>query len=130
MKYFLFVFAMSISFVWSGLAEACHDHGERCQVEEWRSSHDRMMEYLIIEGMTTCGAGDIRVRVYDTGGEKPKFIGIARTSFMGHTFKVIVMEFPNQPASMSIKFNVDRNRLSILEEELNSLQVPTLRSRQ
>ena len=107
MKHCLIVFAMSMFFVWSGMAEACHDHGKKCQVEEWRSIHNKTLEHLIVEGMTTCDMSHVAVRVYDTSGEEPKFIGTGSTMMMGHTFRVRVRDFPQEPASMSIKFDIE-----------------------
>ncbi len=98
---------MSMFFVWSGMAEACDDQGGKCQVEEWRSAHDKMLGFLLVEGVTTCDKGRIRIRVYDTSGEKPKFLGTSAGRFRNHTFREMITEFPKKPASMSIKFNVE-----------------------
>ena len=114
MKRFLVVFATIIFFVWTGLAEACHDHGGQCQVKEWRSIHNNLYEHLIIEGMTTCEMGSVGVRVYDTSGDEQKFLGAGSTMFMGHTFRVRVLDFPQQPASLSVKFHIDGQSLNLV----------------
>ena len=106
MKHFLVVFA-TIMFFGTGVAIACHNHGGKCQVEEWRSIHNDRLEHLIIEGMTTCRMGSVGVRIYDTSGDGPKLLGIGGNMFMGHTFRVRVSDFPKQPASLSVKFHID-----------------------
>lgn len=107
MKHSLFVLAVSMAFVWPGLAKACDDKGEKCQVEEWRSAHNEILEILVIEGVSTCDKGRIRIRVYDTSEDKPKFIGTSAGRIRNHTFRENITEFPKKPASMSIKFNVE-----------------------
>ena len=113
MKHFLVVFATIMFFVWNGWAIACHNHGGECQVKEWRSIHNNLLEHLTIEGMTTCEMGSVGVRIYDTSGDKPKFLGIGSTLFMGHTFRLRVHDFPRQPASLSVKFHIDEESLNL-----------------
>ena len=56
-------------------AQACDDHHGVCEIEDWRwySTAD----YLTVEGVATCDAGRVRIRLYEGEGDQPRFLGIA-----------------------------------------------------
>ena len=48
----------------STAALACDDHIGMCEIEDWNYSYTPMIKALTIDGVTTCDAGEIRLRLY------------------------------------------------------------------
>ena len=89
-----------------GMALACDDHIGKCEVEDWKASYTPMMQALQIDGVATCDAGRIRLRLYDGKGEARKFVGVETAFIKGHIFKAIKMQVA-KPAALSIKYSID-----------------------
>ena len=96
--------AVAAGLLVAGTAGACDDHHGACEIEDWRwySTGD----YLSIEGVATCDAGRIRIRLYEGKGDKPKFIGIADGRITGHVFEAIGQNI-QPPDSVSIKYSIE-----------------------
>ena len=90
-----------VGMVGFGTAHACDDHFGTCEVEDWKYSHT--MNFLTVEGVTTCDKGRIRIRMYTSG----EFVGIANGFVEGHTFEAISMTVDNRPASLEIKYSIE-----------------------
>ena len=86
-----------------GAALACDDHVGKCEVEDWRWSGPAG-GYLSIEGVATCDAGRIRLRLYE--GENGKFLGVASSRIRGHTFEAIATDVKSASA-VAIKYSIE-----------------------
>ena len=87
--------------LFAGIAGASDDHHGTCEIEDWRWYGE--LDILSIEGVTTCNAGHIRIRVYDN---KRKFPGIMHGYIQGHSF--VAMGLNIQPSeSLSIKYSIE-----------------------
>ena len=86
-------------------AVACDDHVGRCEIEDWRhvsAAGDR----LLVEGVTTCDAGRIMLRLYDGEGDGRRFLAATQSVIGGHTFQAVVVDVA-EPESLSIKYSIE-----------------------
>ena len=79
---------------------------EECAVEDWRHSYIAVMQALTVEGVTTCKAGTIQLRLYDGEGEARRFIGVETAYIEGYIFEAILLQ-AEKPEALSIKYNID-----------------------
>ena len=89
-----------------GAALACDDHIGKCDVEDWKHTYTGSMQALQIDGVATCNAGRIRLRLYDGEGEARKFVGVETAFIQGHIFKAIKLQVA-KPAALSIKYSIE-----------------------
>lgn len=89
----------------AGLAMACDDHHGACEIEDWTYSYTAVMQSLVIEGVATCNAGKIRMRLYDGHGEQQEFVGVDTAYLEGHIFKTILLPV-EKPRNLSIKYSI------------------------
>lgn len=101
MKYIL-MSAVLITAMLPGLSLSCDDHHGKCEIEDWKHSHNQFGEILSIQGVTTCNKGFIRIRMYDSG----KFHGIAEALVEGHIFEAISFNVP-KPSALEIKYSIE-----------------------
>lgn len=97
--------AAATALLCAGVAQACDDHHGACEIEDWRS-YGVPGGFLMIEGVATCDTGHIRIRLYEGGGDKPKFLGTAEGFIQGHTFEAIGQNI-QPPESVSIKYSIE-----------------------
>ena len=88
-----------------GAALACDDHHGVCEIEDWTYTYTGMMEVLQIDGVATCDAGEIRLRLCNGKGDDRKFLGIESAFIEGHTFQAIKLQIP-KPTDLSIKYSI------------------------
>ncbi|MDE2914263.1 MAG: hypothetical protein OXL68_15205 [Paracoccaceae bacterium] len=88
-------------------ALACDDHHGVCEIEDWRYSYTSMMKALSIDGVATCDAGVIRLRLYDGIGDQREFIGVETAHIDGHIFEAILLPIEVKPTDLSIKYSVE-----------------------
>ena len=102
MKWILY--AVSAIVIVLGSAQA-HDTGpDACEVEDWRW-WEAPGAMLVVEGVATCTAGTMQLRLYEGSGDTRRFLG-ATTSFIeGHVFEAVFMEI-GQPADLSIEYAI------------------------
>ena len=98
------IVAATAGLLCTGIAQACDDHHGACEIEDWRWYS--VADYLNIEGVATCDAGRIRIRLYEGDGDKPTFIGTADGRIKGHTFEAIGQNI-QPPQSVSIKYSIE-----------------------
>ena len=89
-----------------GVALACDDHVGKCEIEDWKHTYTGMMEALVIDGVTTCDAGEIRLRLYDGEGDDQEFVGVETAYIDGHIFKAMLLQV-EKPQALSIKYSVN-----------------------
>ena len=87
------------------IAQACDDHYGACEIEDWRW-YTAAGSFLMIEGVATCNAGHIRIRLYEGEGDKPKFLGTAEGLVKGHVFDAIGQNI-REPQTLSIKYSIE-----------------------
>ena len=85
-------------------ALACDDHIGTCEIEDWRWQN--AMGMLSIEGSTTCDSGLAHIRLYDEGGDEPRFLGVAQGLIQGHALTAFATDI-DKPQSLSIKYSID-----------------------
>lgn len=90
----------------STTALACDDHIGKCEIEDWQHTYTGMMEWLVIDGATTCDAGKIRLRLYDGEGDTQEFIGVETAYINGHIFKAMLLQ-AEKPKALSIKYSIE-----------------------
>lgn len=98
-----FVAAASLA---SGGALACDDHTGKCEIEDWKHDYTAVMQALTIDGVATCNAGTVRLRLYDGAGDARKFVGVETAYIKGHIFKAIVLPAA-KPTALSIKYSIE-----------------------
>ncbi len=89
-----------------GVALACDDHFGKCEIEDWKHTYTEMMEALVIDGVTTCDAGEIRLRLYDGEGDAREFIGVETAYIDGHIFKAMLLQV-EKPKVLSVKYSIE-----------------------
>ena len=89
----------------STTALACDDHFGTCEIEDWKHTYTSMMQALTIDGVATCDAGEIRLRLYDGDGDTRKFIGVDTAYIEGHIFKAILLQV-EKPKALAIKYSI------------------------
>lgn len=87
-------------------ASACDDHVGKCEIEDWRSNYTGVMQALTIEGVATCNAGIVRLRLYDGEGDARKFVGVETAYIEGHIFSAIKLQIA-KPKALSIKYSIE-----------------------
>lgn len=87
-------------------ALACDDHVGACEIEDWRHDYVSVMQALRIEGVATCDAGRVRLRLYDGEGDARKFLGVETAFIEGHIFTAIKLQAP-KPKALSIKYSIN-----------------------
>lgn len=90
----------------SGSALACDDHIGKCEIEDWKYNYTAVMEALTIDGVATCNAGTVRLRLYDGEGEARKFVGVETAYIKGHIFKAISLQ-ARKPRALSLKYSIE-----------------------
>ena len=100
------LFSITAFFLASTVALACDDHTGTCEIEDWKHTYTGMMELLVIDGVTTCDAGKIRLRLYDGECDTQEFIGVETAYINGHIFKAMLLQ-AEKPKALSIKYSID-----------------------
>ena len=90
----------------SGGALACDDHVGKCEIEDWKHGYTAVMQALTIDGVATCNAGTVRLRLYDGAGDARKFVGVETAYIKGHIFKAVVLQAA-KPTALSIKYSIE-----------------------
>ena len=93
----------------STAALACDDHVGKCEIEDWNYSYTSMMKALTIDGVATCDAGEVRLRLYDGEGDDRKFLAVDTAYIEGHIFKALVLPVESKPKALSIKYSIKPN---------------------
>ena len=102
-KSLLTALALSLA---SGAALTCDDHVGKCEIEDWKHTYIRTMEALQIDGVATCDAGEIRLRLYDGEGDARQFLAVDTAYIEGHIFKTILLQV-EKPHALSIKYSIE-----------------------
>ena len=89
-----------------GAALACDDHGGKCEIEDLIHAYTLIMNALTIDGVATCNAGEVRLRLYDGEGDSRKFLGVETAYIDGHIFKAMMMNVAAKPKALSIKYSI------------------------
>ena len=97
--------AVAAGLLFAGATQACDNHHGACEIEDWRW-YVTAGTFLTIEGVATCDAGRVRIRLYEGEGDKPKFLGTADGRIKGHTFEAIGQNI-EPPSSVSIKYSIE-----------------------
>ena len=63
------------------------------------------MQAVTIDGVATCDAGKVRLRLYDGVGDTRKFIGVETAYIEGHIFKAILLQV-ERPKALAIKYSI------------------------
>ena len=92
----------------STVALACDDHTGTCEIEDWKHTYTGMMQAIQIDGVATCNAGRIRLRLYDGEGDGRKFIGVESAFIEGHIFTVFKLQVA-KPKALFIKYSIEPN---------------------
>lgn len=83
----------------AGSASAHDTSPSACQVEDWRwwAAPGGM---LMVEGVATCTAGEMQLRLYDGIGDGRRFLGATTGFIEGHIFQVIFADIdgPDDPS--------------------------------
>ena len=80
------------------------DASDTCRIEDWRWRYESMMNWITVEGVTTCEAGWLTLRAYD---ENDVFLGADMGGVvMGHTFQSILMDVHRKPSALKIKVSI------------------------
>ena len=98
--------AITAFFLASTAALACDDHVGKCEIEDWNYSYTPMMKALTIDGVATCDAGEVRLRLYDGEGDTRKFLAVSTAYIGGHIFKALVLPVEGRPNALSIKYSI------------------------
>ena len=77
-----------------------------CEIEDWNYSYTPMIKALTIDGVTTCDAGEVRLRLYDGEGDARKFLAVETAYIEGHIFKALVFPVEGRPKALSIKYSI------------------------
>lgn len=99
-------FAAFVVAILGSQALACDDHHGECEVEDWTYSYTAMMQALAIDGVSTCDAGKIRLRLYDGEGENRELVGVETAYIEGHIFEAILLPLEREPAALSIRYSI------------------------
>ena len=97
--------AATVALLGADIAQACDNHHGKCDIEDWRWYS--VADYLTVDGVATCDAGRVRIRLYEGEGDKPKFLGTASARIKGHTFEAIGQGI-QPPQSVSIKYSIEQ----------------------
>lgn len=104
----LFPLLTAVTLLWPTAAHACDDHVGKCEIEDWKHTYTPMMRALLIDGVTTCNKGEIKLRLYDGEGEARKFVGVETAYIEGHIFKALLIPVA-KPMALAIKYSIDAN---------------------
>ena len=85
-----------------GVANACDDHHGQCEVEDWRW-YSVSGGMVMLEGVTTCNAGQVILRLYQ--GEGGAFLGVADGFIEGHAFQAMATNL-DTPSTVAIKYSI------------------------
>ena len=99
--------AITVFCLASTVALACADHVGKCEIEDWNYSYTPMMKALTIDGVATCDAGKVRLRLYDGEGDTRKFLAVETAYIGGHIFKALVLPVEAKPKALSIKYSIE-----------------------
>lgn len=89
----------------AGAAIACDDHVGQCEIEDWTHTYTAVVQSLRIDGVATCDAGQVRLRLYDGEGETRKLVGVDTAYIEGHIFQALLLPV-EKPATLSIKYSI------------------------
>ena len=64
------------------------------------------MQAIKMNGVATCDAGELRLRLYDGEGDARKFLAVETAYIDGHIFETYVHPAP-KPAALSIKYSIE-----------------------
>ena len=81
---------------------------EECTVEDWTHSYSSFMSAITVEGVATCKAGEIHLRLYDGEGEGRKLIAVETAYIEGFIFETILTA-KAEPAALFIKYSIDED---------------------
>ena len=98
--------AITAFFLASTVALACDDHIGVCEIEDWNHAYTPTMQALTIDGVATCDAGEVRLRLYDGEGDARKFLAVETAYIEGHIFKALVLPVEGRPKALSIKYSI------------------------
>lgn len=79
---------------------------EECKIEDWKADYQAMMKALTIEGVTTCKAGMLQLRLYDGKGDTRQFVGVETAFIDGHIFEAIIMP-TEKPKALTLQYSID-----------------------
>ena len=103
MRFIAFAAAAALA---SGGALACDDHVGKCEIEDWRADYTAVARALTIDGVATCNAGTVRLRLYDGEGDSRKFLGVETAYIEGHIFTAIRLG-AEKPRALSIRYSIE-----------------------
>ena len=97
---------IAVFYLASTAALACDDHIGMCEIEDWSHAYTPTMQALTIDGVATCDAGEVRLRLYDGEGDDRKFLAVDTAYIEGHIFKALVLHVESKPKALSIKYSI------------------------
>ena len=100
-----FIAFAAVAILAPGGALACDDHIGKCEIEDWKHTYTSMMQALTIDGVATCDAGEVRLRLYDGEGDARKFLAVDTAYIEGHIFKAILFQV-EKPKALTIKYSI------------------------
>ncbi len=80
-----------------------HATDKECKIEGFR--YYEVLEFMMIEGSTTCQSGQIYIRLYESSGDEEKYLGNATGFINGYTFELIANDIV-PPEALSIKYTI------------------------
>ena len=89
----------------STAAAACDDHTGTCEIEDWNHRYITSIQAVTIDGVATCDAGEVRLRLYDGEGNTRKFLGVDTAYIEGHIFKALLY-LEGKPKALAIKYSI------------------------
>ena len=77
---------------------------DECTLEDWRWQYEPMMNWITIEGVSTCETATMALRVYDENGQ---FLGADPMAVIqGGVFMSIIDGVARRPASVHLKGSI------------------------
>ena len=76
------------------------DEPNRCYLEDWRYSHVPRINWIKIEGATSCLDGEIIIRVYNGN----KLLGVVEATINGYAFSALMSHVPTPPLALEIRY--------------------------
>ena len=85
----------------SPLLESAEERN-KCIIEDWRYSYQSELNWIIIEGSTSCSSGEITIRGYNDN----QFLGIANSIIQGYAFSASISDISAAPETLKIKYSI------------------------
>ena len=82
----------------------CDDHRGECQIEDWRWNAMPGTGIVMLDGVATCNAGEIALRLYE--GEGGKFLGATTAYIDKHIFQALLNGIQS-PGDIAIKYSIE-----------------------